>query len=53
MLFEAAYNDLKTTALTENEQLYTTAIAASALGDYERALEPVAFTCGDLKKKTY
>lgn len=43
ILFEAAYNDPKTTALTENVQLYTTAItAASALGDYERALELVA-----------
>lgn len=43
ILFEAAYSDPKTTSLTENVQLYTTAIsAASALGDYERALDLVA-----------
>ncbi|KAL7488499.1 hypothetical protein ACHAW6_014093 [Cyclotella cf. meneghiniana] len=41
-LFESAFADRRTTALTENVQLYTTAItAAAALGDHERALELV------------
>ena len=42
-LFESACSDERTTALTENVQLYTTAIsAAAALGDHERALELVS-----------
>lgn len=42
ILFESAFADQRTTALTENVQLYTTAItAAAALGDHERALELV------------
>jgi pentatricopeptide repeat protein len=42
-LFESAFSDQRTTALTENVQLYTTAItAAAALGDHERALELVS-----------
>lgn len=42
-LFESAFSDRRTTALTENVQLYTTAIsAAAALGDHERALELVS-----------
>lgn len=42
-LFESAFADQRTTALTENVQLYTTAItAAAALGDHERALELVS-----------
>lgn len=42
-LFETACADEQTTALTENVQLYTTAItAASALGDHERALDLVS-----------
>ena len=41
--FESACADERTVALTENVQLYTTAISASAaLGDHERALELVA-----------
>jgi len=39
-LFESAYSDARTSYLTENIYLYTTAItAASRLGDYERALD--------------
>lgn len=42
-LFESAFSDRRTTALTENVQLYTTAIsAAAALGDHERALDLVS-----------
>jgi len=42
-LFESACSDQRTAALTENVQLYTTAITAAAtLGDYERALELVS-----------
>jgi len=42
-LFESACNNPRTTALTENVYLYTTAItAASMLGDHERALEFVS-----------
>ena len=42
-LFESAYADQRTTVLTENVQLYTTAItAAAALGDHERALDLVS-----------
>lgn len=42
-LFEAAYADERTMALTENVQLYTTAItAASRLGNYERAIDLVS-----------
>ena len=42
-LFETAASDPRTAPLTENVQVYTTAItAASALGDYERAMELVA-----------
>jgi pentatricopeptide repeat protein len=42
-LFESARASPRTSALTESAHLYTTAIAAaSALGDYERALELVA-----------
>ena len=42
-LFESACVDQRTTALTENVQLYTTAItAAAALGDHERALDLVS-----------
>lgn len=42
-LFEAAYADRRTTVLTENVRLYTTAItAASRVGDHERAVELVA-----------
>lgn len=42
-LFESAFADQRTTVLTENVQLYTTAItAAAALGDHERALELVS-----------
>jgi pentatricopeptide repeat protein len=42
-LFESAFADQRTTALTENVQLYTTAItAAAAIGDHERALELVS-----------
>jgi pentatricopeptide repeat protein len=42
-LFESAYADERTAALTENVKLYTTAIsAAAALGDHERALELVS-----------
>jgi pentatricopeptide repeat protein len=42
-LFESACASPRTSALTENVYLYTTAItAASMLGDYERALELVA-----------
>mmetsp|Transcript_12726 Transcript_12726/g.25465 ORF Transcript_12726/g.25465 Transcript_12726/m.25465 type:complete len:1100 (-) Transcript_12726:51-3350(-) len=41
--FESACSDSRTVALTENVQLYTTAIsAAAALGDHERALDLVA-----------
>lgn len=41
--FESACADERTVALTENVQLYTTAIsAAAALGDHERALDLVA-----------
>ena len=41
--FESACSDERTVALTENVQLYTTAIsAAAALGDHERALDLVA-----------
>lgn len=41
--FESACSDERTAALTENVQLYTTAIsAAAALGDHERALDLVA-----------
>lgn len=41
--FESACSDERTVALTENVQLYTTAIsAAAALGDHERALELVS-----------
>ena len=42
-LFESACSDQRTAALTENVQLYTTAIsAAAALGDHERALDLVS-----------
>jgi len=42
-LFESACADPRTTALTENVRLYTTAVAAAAaLGDHERALDLVA-----------
>ncbi|KAL9181558.1 hypothetical protein ACHAXT_010363 [Thalassiosira profunda] len=42
-LFESACADSRTAELTENVQLYTTAIsAAAALGDHERALELVS-----------
>ena len=42
-LFESAFVDQRTTALTENVQLYTTAITAAAvLGDHERALELIS-----------
>ncbi|KAL7542112.1 hypothetical protein ACHAXR_011528 [Thalassiosira sp. AJA248-18] len=42
-LFESACSDARTTALTENVQLYTTAISATAaLGDHERALDLVS-----------
>jgi len=42
-LFESACSDERTTELTENVQLYTTAItAAAALGDHERALDLVS-----------
>mmetsp|Transcript_22966 Transcript_22966/g.49697 ORF Transcript_22966/g.49697 Transcript_22966/m.49697 type:complete len:1104 (+) Transcript_22966:265-3576(+) len=42
-LFESACADSRTTELTENVQLYTTAIsAAAALGDHERALDLVS-----------
>jgi pentatricopeptide repeat protein len=42
-LFESACTDERTAALTENVQLYTTAIsAAAALGDHERALDLVS-----------
>merc|ERR1712127_800700 len=42
-LFESACADERTAALTENVQLYTTAItAAAALGDHERALDLVS-----------
>lgn len=42
-LFEAACADQRTVALTENVQLYTTAVtAAGTLGDYERALDLVS-----------
>jgi pentatricopeptide repeat protein len=42
-LFETAASDSCTAPLMENVQVYTTAIsAASALGDYERAMELVA-----------
>ena len=41
-LFESAYANIRTVALTENVQLYTTAItAASVLGNHERALDLV------------
>jgi len=41
-LFETAAADERTTSLTENVQMYTTAVtAASRLGDYERALDLV------------
>ncbi len=41
--FESACSDERTVALTENVQLYTTAIsAAAALGDHERALDLVS-----------
>jgi len=39
-LFESAFADERTVALTENVQLYTTAIsAAAAMGDHDRALD--------------
>jgi len=42
-LFEAACADQRTVAMTENVQLYTTAVTAAAtLGDYERALDLVS-----------
>jgi len=42
-LFESACSDERTAALTENVQLYTTAIsAAAALGDHDRALDLVS-----------
>mmetsp|Transcript_39912 Transcript_39912/g.96065 ORF Transcript_39912/g.96065 Transcript_39912/m.96065 type:complete len:1105 (+) Transcript_39912:280-3594(+) len=42
-LFESACADARTAELTENVQLYTTAIsAAAALGDHERALDLVS-----------
>jgi len=42
-LFESACADSLTSALTDNVQLYTTAItAAASLGDHERALELVS-----------
>ena len=42
-LFESACADSRSAALTENVQLYTTAIsAAAALGDHERALDLVS-----------
>jgi len=42
-LFESACADQRTAVLTENVQLYTTAITAAAtIGDYERALELVS-----------
>ena len=41
-LFETAAADERSTSLTENVQMYTTAVtAASRLGDYERALDLV------------
>mmetsp|Transcript_1264 Transcript_1264/g.1806 ORF Transcript_1264/g.1806 Transcript_1264/m.1806 type:complete len:1106 (+) Transcript_1264:219-3536(+) len=42
-LFESACSDQRSVFLTENVQLYTTAITAAAtLGDYERSLELVS-----------
>lgn len=42
-LFESASSDRRTTELTENVHLYTTAItAAASVGDYKRALELVS-----------
>ena len=42
-LFESACSDQRTVAITENVQLYTTAItAAASLGDYDRALDLIS-----------
>jgi pentatricopeptide repeat protein len=42
-LFESACSDQRTVAITENVQLYTTAItAAASMGDYDRALDLIS-----------
>jgi pentatricopeptide repeat protein len=53
-LFEAAFSNSRTSALTDNVHLYTCAItAASTLGDHERALELVSRMTGNGVKPNF